>query len=76
MAKICRDFGPASDCCPSCHDGVHIGEQDLLVIYGSDGSVYANVCCKVQTCQGSSPRRRDGVAPSAARWSQPGRRPR
>ena len=29
MAKSCRDFGPTSDCCPSCHDGVHIGEQDL-----------------------------------------------
>jgi hypothetical protein len=46
MAKSCPDFGPASDCCPSCHDGVHIGEQDLLVIYRSDGSVYASVCCK------------------------------
>jgi hypothetical protein len=46
MAKSCRDFGPTSDCCPSCHDGVHIGEQDLLVIYCSDGSVYASVCCR------------------------------
>ena len=45
MAKSCRDFGPTSDCCPNCHDGVHLGEQDLLVIYRSDGSVYANVCC-------------------------------
>ena len=46
MAKSCRDFGPMSDCCSSCHDGVHIGEQDLLVIYCSDGSVYASVCCR------------------------------
>lgn len=45
MAKSCRDFGPASDCCPSCHDGVPLGQQDLLVIYRSDGSVYASVCC-------------------------------
>jgi hypothetical protein len=46
MAKSCRDFGPTSDCCPSCHDGVHIGEQDLLVVYRSDGSIYASVCCR------------------------------
>jgi hypothetical protein len=46
MAKSCGDFGPTLDCCSSCHDGVHIGEQDLLVIYRSDGSVYANVCCR------------------------------
>ena len=46
MAKSCRDFEPTSDCCPSCHDGVPLGKQDLLVIYRSDGSVYANVCCR------------------------------
>jgi len=46
MAKSCRDFGFPSDCCPNCHDGVPAGEQDLLVIYRSDGSVYANVCCR------------------------------
>jgi hypothetical protein len=46
MAKSCRDFEPASDCCPSCHDGVPLGKQDLLVIYRSDGSMYANVCCR------------------------------
>ena len=28
---------------PGCPE---LGEQDLLVIYRSDGSVYANVCCK------------------------------
>lgn len=47
MAKSCRDFGPSSDCCLSCHDGVHTGQQDLLVIYCDDGSVYAQVCCRM-----------------------------
>jgi len=46
MIKICRDFEPGPECCPSCHDGVATGQQDLLVIYEPDGSIYARVCCR------------------------------
>jgi len=46
MTKTCRDFEPGPECCSSCHDGVHVGQQDLLVIYEADGSIYARVCCR------------------------------